>query len=163
MNFMQFYTESNGWVNKFNTLWQVARLKAKDLKDVDAKISLVKKCLLDNPSPENFGRVSNWTSMTKLGYKNSSLESVRKFEDFLDYLENNKNDFTAEDKDMNLEDLPEDIYIRLYQDLKGRKNNLHHGGKRPVSMSQYLAEMEKIAAKRDIDLEEKVKKPKLNR
>lgn len=158
MNFRQFYTESNHWVNKFNTLWQVARLKAKENKDVDSKINIVRENLFDNPSPENYGRVFNWTQMTKLGYKNSSLESVKKFEDFLDYLEVNKHKFSEKDKDMDLKDLSEIVFIKLYQDLAGRKNNFHHKGKRPVSMSQYLSEMEEVAEERGIDLKNK-KKP----
>ena len=154
MNFLNFYTEANNRINKFNTLWQIARVEAKNIKDVDQKIEHVKKCLLDNPSPENLGRVTNWTSMTKLGYKKSSMESVLKFEDFLDYLDNNKQKFNAADKDVDLYNIPEDIFSELYSDLIHRSNNFQHRGKRPETMSQYLAKMKQVGEERGIDLEE---------
>jgi hypothetical protein len=149
MNFKSFYTEA---VNKFNTEWQVTREEAKKIKEVDKKIAHVKSFLIANPSSANFGRVANWTRMTKLGYKNTSPESAQKFEDFLDYLEFNKSKFSAEDKDIDLKNLPEAKFIAVYKDLVHRKNNLHHGGKRPVSMSQYLAKMKEVARERKISL-----------
>ena len=149
MNFVQFYSEA---VNKFNTEWQVTREEAKKIKDVDTKISHVKKFLIDNPSSANFGRVANWTRMTKLGYKNSSIESAQKFEHFLDYLELNKHKFEEEDKDIDLNDLPADKFVAVYKDLVHRKNDFQHGGKRPVSMSQYLSQMQSVAKKRGISL-----------
>jgi len=149
MNFESFYKES---VNKFNTEWQVTREEAKKIKDVDSKISHVKTFLLTNPSSANFGRVANWTRMTKLGYKNSSPESAQKFEDFLDYLEINRSKFTAEDKDTDLNDLAPAKFIAVYKDLTHRKNDFQHGGKRPASMSQYLAKMVEVAKERGIQL-----------
>jgi hypothetical protein len=149
MNFENFYKES---VNKFNTEWQVTREEAKKIKDVDKKISHVKSFLISNPSAANFGRVANWTRMTKLGYKNASPESAQKFEHFLDYLELNKSKFAEEDKDVDLMDLPEAKFIAVYKDLVHRKNDFQHGGKRPVSMSQYLAKMVQVAKERHITL-----------
>lgn len=149
MNFESFYKES---VNKFNTEWQVTREEAKKIKDVDKKISHVKEFLTSNPSTANFGRVANWTRMTKLGYKNTSVESAQKFEDFLDYLELNRSKFSEEDKDIDLKDLPEAKFIAVYKDLVHRKNDFQHGGKRPVSMSQYLAKMVEMARERKISL-----------
>jgi len=149
MNFLNFYTEA---VNKFNTEWQVTREEAKKIKNVDAKISHVKKFLEDNPSKANLGRVLNWTRMSKLGYKNSSPELTQKFEDYLDYLEVNADKFSEEDKDVDLKDLPESKFIAVYKDLVHRKNDFQHGGKRPVSMSQYLAKMVQVAKERDIKL-----------
>jgi len=154
MNFLNFYTEANNKINKFNTLWQIARVEAKDIKDVDQKIEHVKKCLFNNPSQENFGRITNWTSMTKLGYKNTSMESVQKFEDFLDFLDNHKLEFTAEDKDIDLHDVPEDVFWNVYNDLIHRSNNFQHKGKRPVTMSQYLAKMKEVGQERGIKLPE---------
>jgi hypothetical protein len=149
MNFKSFYSEA---VNKFNTEWQVTREEAKRIKEVDKKINHVKSFLLDNPSTANFGRVANWTRMTKLGYKNSSPESAQKFEDFLDYLELNKSKFSEEDKDVDLMDLPEQKFIAVYTDLIHRKNDFQHGGKRPETMRGYLAKMKEIAKERDITL-----------
>ena len=149
MNFKSFFVEN---VNKFNTDWQVTREEAKKIKDVDAKISHVKNFLVKNPSKANFARILNWTRMTKLGYKNSSPEMGQKFEEFNDYLDANINKFTSEDTDTNLEDLPEAKFIAVYKDLVHRKNDFQHGGKRPVSMSQYLAKMKEIAQKRKINL-----------
>lgn len=149
MNFKTFYTEA---VNKFNTEWQVTREEAKKIKDVNAKITHVKKFLDQNPSKANLARVLNWTRMTKLGYKNSSPELAQKFEDYLDYLEANASKFSEEDKDVDLMDLPEAKFVAVYKDLVHRKNDFQHGGKRPVSMSQYLAKMKQVAKERGITL-----------
>lgn len=149
MNFKTFYTEA---VNKFNTEWQVTREEAKKIKDVNAKIAHVKKFLDQNPSKANLARVLNWTRMTKLGYKNSSPELAQKFEDYLDYLDTNASKFSEEDKDVDLMDLPESKFVAVYKDLVHRKNDFQHGGKRPVSMSQYLAKMKEVAKERGITL-----------
>jgi hypothetical protein len=149
MSFKEHFVEA---VNKFNTDWQVTREEAKKIKDVNAKIAHVKKFLEENPSKANLGRVLNWTRMTKLGYKNTSPELGQKFEDYLDYLEKHKDKYTAEDTDTNLEDLPESKFVAVYKDLVHRKNDFQHGGKRPVSMSQYLANMKEVAKRRNISL-----------
>lgn len=150
MNFKNYFSEA---VNKFNTAWQDTREKAKKIKNVDEKIALVKKFLNDNPSKENFARVVNWTRMTKLGYKNSNPSLGQKFEDYLDYLENNSNKYSAEDTDIDLYDLNPERFQAIYKDLVHRKNDFQHGGKRPVSMSQYLEKMKKVAKERKINLE----------
>jgi hypothetical protein len=149
MNFKSFYSES---VNKFNTEWQVTREEAKKIKDVDKKISHVKNFLEQNPSKANFMRVLNWARMTKLGYKNTSPELGQKFEDFMDYMDANIDKFAEEDKDVDLMDLPEAKFVAVYKDLVNRKNDFQHGGKRPVSMSQYLAKMKEVAKERGISL-----------
>jgi hypothetical protein len=149
---MSFKTHFVEAVNKFNTDWQVTREEAKKIKDVDTKISHVKKFLESNPSKANFSRVLNWTRMTKLGYKNSSPELAQKFENYLDYLEANSNKFTKEDTDTDLRDLSPDKFIAVYKDLVHRKNDFQHGGKRPASMVSYLSQMKEIASKRGINL-----------
>ena len=149
MNFKSYFEEA---VNKFNTEWQVTREEAKKIKDVDKKIQHVKNFLDQNPSKANFARVLNWTRMTKLGYKNSSPELAQKFEDYLDYLDANIDKFAEEDKDVDLMDLPEAKFVAVYKDLVHRKNDFQHGGKRPVSMSQYLAKMKEVAKERGIVL-----------
>lgn len=149
MSFKDFYKES---INKFNTDWQVTREEAKKIKDVDAKIAHVKNFLNQNPSKANLARVLNWTRMTKLGYKNSNPHLGQKFEDYLDYLENNKNKYSAEDSDTDLNDLPAEKFIAVYKDLINRKNNFQHGGKRPQTMIEYLSKMKKIAHERNISL-----------
>ena len=149
MNFKSFYTEA---VNKFNTEWQVTREEAKKIKDVDKKIAHVKNFLEQNPSKANLGRVLNWTRMTKLGYKNSSPELAQKFEEYLEYLDLNVDKFTEEDKDIDLNDLPEAKFIAVYKDLAHRKNDFQHGGKRPETMKNYLAQMKEVAKQRNITL-----------
>ena len=149
MSFKYFFKEN---VNKFNTDWQVTREEAKKIKDVDAKISHVKKFLNQNPSEANFKRVMNWARMTALGYKNTSSESVQKFNDYMEYLDSHADKYSGEDTDTNLEELDPKKFIAVYKDLVNRKNAFQHGGKRPASMISYLAQMKKIAKERKIDL-----------
>lgn len=149
MSFSNFYSES---VNKFNTDWQVTREEAKKIKDVDAKIAHVKKFLNNNPSKANLMRVANWTRMTSLGYKNTSHDAVQKFNDYLDYLDNNKDKYSGEDTDTDLEKLDPHKFTAVYKDLVNRKNNFQHGGKRPATMIAYLNKMKQIARERNISL-----------
>jgi hypothetical protein len=149
---MSFKTHFVEAINKFNTDWQVTREEAKKIKDVNAKIAHVKDFLEKNPSKANLARVLNWTRMTKLGYKNSNPELGQKFEDYLDYLQANIDKFSGEDTDTNLEDLPVQKFIAVYKDLAHRKNDFQHGGKRPVSMVNYLSQMKEVANKRNINL-----------
>ena len=149
MNFFNYFIES---VNKFNTAWQDVRVEAKKIKDVDAKINLVKKFLIDNPSKANLGRIVNWTRMTKLGYKNSSPESCQKFDDFLEFLDVNIDKFSEEDSDVDLNSLPAATIQKIYKDLVLRRNDFQHGGKRPKNQVDYLNRIKEIAQNRGIDL-----------
>ena len=147
-SFKNFYIES---VNKFNTEWQDTRTDAKKLKDVDEKIAFVKKFINDNPTKANLGRVLNWTRMTKLGYS-TSPEKQSKFDDFIDYLERNEDKYSGEDKDVDLNDISEERFVKIYKDLINRKNDFQHEGKRPKTMVAYLAKMKSVANERGIDL-----------
>jgi hypothetical protein len=147
-SFKQFYTET---VNKFNTEWQDARTDAKKIKDVDDKIAFVKKFINDSPTKANLGRVLNWARMTKLGYS-TSPEKQSKFDDFIDYLQNNEEKYSGEDKDVDLYDISEERFKKIYKDLINRRNDFQHGGKRPETMIAYLAKMKSVAKERDIEL-----------
>jgi hypothetical protein len=139
--------------NPFMTAWQLVRNKVKKIKNVDEKIKNVKDFLNENPSAANFKAVANWTRMTKLGYKTTSPESGQKFEDFLDYLQNNQEKYKEEVEDIDLNDVPEKEFKALYLDLVNRENNFQHGGKRPAAMVAYLARMVEVASDRGIDLD----------
>jgi hypothetical protein len=147
-SFKQFYTEN---INKFNTEWQDARTDAKKIKDVDEKIAFVKKFINDSPTKANLGRVLNWARMTKLGYS-TSPEKQSKFDDFIDYLQNNEEKYSGEDKDVDLYDISEERFKKIYKDLINRRNDFQHGGKRPETMIAYLAKMKSVAKERDIEL-----------
>jgi hypothetical protein len=139
--------------NPFMTGWQLVRNKVKKYKDVNQKIKDVRSFLNDHPSEANFKAVANWTRMTKLGYKNTSPESAQKLEDFLDYLENNREKYNKESSDVDLQSVPENEFKSLYKDLVHRKNDFQHGGKRPASMVKYLSKMQEVARDRGITLE----------
>jgi hypothetical protein len=149
-NFKSFFIES---VNKFNTEWQDARTDAKKIKDVEEKISFVKKFLNKNPTKANLGRVLNWARMTKLGYS-SSPSKQSQFDDFIDYLENNEEKYSGEDKDVDLHDISPEKFVKIYKDLINRRNDFQHEGKRPKTMIEYLAKMKSVARDRDIKLPE---------
>ena len=118
MTFKAFVTEN---VNKFNISWQIVRTDARDIKDVDDKISFILRFLNDHPNKHNYGRVHNWLRMTKLGYK-SEPEKANKFEDALDKIENKKEKyFSEEDPGSDLESIGKDSLEKVYKDLKKRK------------------------------------------
>ena len=55
--------------NKFNIHWQIVRVKARSIKDVDAKVDFVMDFLNSNKNVHNKDRVSNWLKMTSYAYK----------------------------------------------------------------------------------------------
>ena len=63
-------------VNKFNIAWQIERVKARSIKDVNQKVKHVVSFLNKNKSKENYERVLNWLKMTKVAYRSEAQRKV---------------------------------------------------------------------------------------
>jgi hypothetical protein len=110
-------TESTGHVNKFDIAWQIVRAKAKKIKDPIEKIDYVIQFLNVNPNVHNFGRIMNWLKMTKVAYKDSSIQS--EFDEEVSWLESHKDQFSStEDNEMKVEDLSNKDLLAVYKDLR---------------------------------------------
>ena len=83
--------------NKFNIHWQIVRVKARSIKDVDAKVDFVMDFLNSNKNVHNKDRVSNWLKMTSYAYKDRSAFDVEINGDFI--LEDLDNDLSKVDLD----------------------------------------------------------------
>lgn len=117
--FINFIAESAGKVNKFNINWQIARVGARDIKDVDSKIKHVMNFLDANKNTHNYGRVHNWVKMTGVAYKG---DDRKKFETALDSLEKNKEKYSStEDNDGDLSKVSTANLKKVHQDLSKRK------------------------------------------
>jgi len=105
---------------KFDPLWQLIRTNAKGIKNPSHKISSVRKFILEYPNLHNFQRVLNWLKMTKVAYKDSSIQS--EFDEEVSWLESHKDQFSStEDNEMKVEDLSNKDLLAVYKDLKSRK------------------------------------------
>lgn len=100
--------------NKFVYDWQLVRVKAKSIKDVDKKVDFVLDFLDSNPTNNNYDRVKNWLSMTKLAYDNK-----KPFDDALTYIATKK--YTDKSDDLDLDDKPIENLKLILKDLKKRK------------------------------------------
>lgn len=139
MTFKTYMTEN---VDKFNISWQIVRTDARDIKDVDSKISFVLRFLKDHPNKHNYGRVHNWLRMTKLGYK-SEPEKANKFEDALDRIENTKEKYSSEeDPGADLDKISDEKLKKVYNDLKKRKYGFQIKTV-PKAHTEFLSKLEK--------------------
>lgn len=117
--FLDFFTENTNRVNKFNIKWQIARVNARDIKDVDDKINHVMNFLDSNKNAHNYGRVHNWVKMTGVAYKG---DDRKKFEDTLDSMEKNREKYSSsEDNDGDLKKIPTEDLRKVHKDLSKRK------------------------------------------
>lgn len=103
---------------KFDPLWQIARTKARSIKDPQEKIAFIKKFMLDYPNVHNYERVFNWLNMTKVAYRDKSIQL--KFDEAIEWLKNLKN-LSNKDNEVSLQDISDDDLLLIYKDLSKRK------------------------------------------
>lgn len=106
-------------VNKFNASWQLCRVQAKKIKNVDEKISLVREYLNNNKNIYDKQRVENWAKTTMLAFNQDDVKS--KFKEMLRDI--NCDDYSNVDNDSTLRDLSKKEITLIYNDLKQRKYN----------------------------------------
>ena len=64
-------------VNKFNIEWQMVRVRARAIKDVESKVAFVLDWIGENYNDNNVDRVNNWLKMTSYAYKDRSAFDVK--------------------------------------------------------------------------------------
>lgn len=105
--------------NKFNIYWQIVRVKARDIKDVHAKLKYVLDFLNKHKNIHNYERVLNWVQMTGVAYKG---EQRKAFEDAAAKLKENKDAYSSsEDLDNDLSKVDRSEVEKVYADLSKRK------------------------------------------
>lgn len=141
------YTHLLEKTNKFNIYWQIVRTNAKNIKNIDDKIEYIKKFLISQPNIYNYDRVYNWVKTTQMAYKDNDIKN--KFNEFIKYLENNKDLFfkNMNDTSNDLSDISTSDLIKVYTDLKKRKYNFQFN-KTPVDHISFIGEIEKELDKR---------------
>jgi hypothetical protein len=148
MNFNNYYFLKEN-VNKFNPAWQIVRTEARDIKDVDKKISFVLNFLNRESNKHNYGRVHNWLRMTKLGYK-SEPDKAEKFDKALDKIESNKEKYSSEeDTNADVSSMSDSNLKKVYNDLKKRKYGFQIKTV-PKAHTQFLNQLEREIEKRKL-------------
>lgn len=136
----QFFTESAGRANKFNIHWQIVRVEARDIKDIDSKINHVMKFLNTHKNVHNYGRVHNWVKMTGVAYKG---DDRKKFEDTLASLEKNKDKYAStEDNDGDLSKVSTENLKKVQQDLSKRKYGFQYKSV-PKAHTEFMSHLDK--------------------
>lgn len=135
-------------VDKYNTPWQIVRVKARKVKDPRDKIKLAVDFLKAMPTRANFERVMNWIEMTALGYK-GRLEADF-FTHATQWLKARETAYTrTDDPDQSLSGLDAPTLISLYKDLSKRKYGFRFANA-PKSHLRYMDRLRAEMRKRDL-------------
>jgi tRNA G18 (ribose-2'-O)-methylase SpoU len=136
-------------VDKFNTAWQIVRLRAQQIKDYETKLNFVLLYLYAHPNRHNYGRVHNWLVMTAAGYKDQKIKKV--FCSQAKEIEVSKQLYSSEtDNDCSLKELSNNFLKQLYSNLKKRKYNFQFKSV-PEAHTRYLGELEAELNQRGIN------------
>ena len=132
-------------INKFNISWQLVRVKARKIKDVENKIDFVLDFLKKNNSKENFGRIVNWLKMARLGYKDMNKRQL--FIDALNLIGKNKYDARDNVNDLSL--IISDDLLMVYKDLSKRKYGFQYKSI-PKSHIEFVTKLKAELVKREV-------------
>ena len=132
-------------INKFNISWQLVRVKARKVKNVENKIEFVLNFLKKNNSKENFGRIINWLKMARLGYKDTNKRQL--FIDALDLAEKIKCDVRDKVNDLSL--IISDDLLMVYKDLSKRKYGFQYKSI-PKSHIEFVTKLKAELVKREV-------------
>ena len=143
-SFSEYLGKNAKQANKFNIHWQIVRTNARDIKDVDDKISYVIKFLNKNKNIHNYGRVHNWLKMTGVAYKGEKRE---KFVEILSEVEYNKEEYASkEDMSNDLNSIPKEDLEKVYKDLSKRKYGFQYKSV-PKAHTEFLNKLEEVLDK----------------
>ena len=143
-SFSEYLGKNAKQANKFNIHWQIVRANARDLKDVDDKISYVMEFLNKNKNIHNYGRVHNWLKMTSVAYKGEKRE---KFVAVLDNVEDSKDKYASkEDMSNDLNSVPKEDLEKVYKDLSKRKYGFQYKSV-PKAHTEFLNKLEEVIDK----------------
>jgi len=106
-------------VNKFSIDWQICRVRARSIKDVDNKIKFVISFLETYRSKENVERVLNWLKMTRVGYKDEAIR--KKFDRVIDDVKVTGLDYFEKDNVNDLSCVSDEDIEMVLKDLNKRK------------------------------------------
>tara|TARA_R110002110_G_scaffold205952_1_gene418093 strand:- start:157 stop:594 length:438 start_codon:yes stop_codon:yes gene_type:complete len=143
-SFSEYLGKNAKQANKFNIHWQIVRTNARDIKDVDDKISYVIEFLNKNKNIHNYGRVHNWLKMTGVAYKGGNRE---KFVEILSEVEYNKEEYASkEDMSNDLNSIPKEDLEKVYKDLSKRKYGFQYKSI-PKAHTEFLNKLEEVLDK----------------
>jgi len=119
----------------WNISWQVARVRAKRIKDVQEKVDFMHDWLFEFNAYDNISRIKNWLRMSIMSASNDNKIIYREALDgwlyeaercdptaFLEDVSNETNDFSKEQLQMVLDDLEKRTYTFQY---KGKRPKGH--------------------------------------
>jgi len=135
-------------VNKFDAYWQLVRVDAREYKDVRQKVLLVTSFLGSHPSYENAQRVLNWAKMSRVAYRDKDKQQY--FDVLIDFIDNG--DFNESVLELASPVVYSDRdLLRVYNDLKKRKNDFQHGGVMPKDQAEFMVKLEDEMKTRESD------------
>jgi len=139
-------------VTKYDPSWQIARTKARSIKDPSKKIEFVLDFFRDNTNAYNYERVSNWLKTTAMAYKDPLVKAL--FQAAHHKIDTD-DEFEAVDKvydnTLKLADVSDDDLIMVYKDLSKRKYGFQFKNP-PKDHIKFMADLEAELKRRSIRL-----------
>jgi len=127
--------------NKFNFAWQLVRVQARKIKDVEQKIQKVVEYLKENPNIHNYDRVHNWMKMTALGYKGNTA-AISLFNQAIKELEDHKSKYDDPfDNEADLHLAKTEDLKAVLTDLNSRKYDFQYSSV-PKAHTEFVKQLE---------------------
>jgi hypothetical protein len=123
---------------KYILRWQIARIQAKKVKNIDTKIFIIKKYFRTYPSLNDKDRVLNWIDGSIIGYKD--ITSKRKLGDFKIQIENTEV-LPIDFSDSHFAEYNEKTLIELVKDLYKRNKKWADKGYIHKSQVEFLTKL----------------------
>lgn len=133
-------------MTKFNALWQLTRVKARQLRNYKEKLQYVLAYLEKNPNKHDYARVHNWLVMTAAGYKNKMPEAAMDFVEAAHKIEKNQDLYDQpNDNGYEISDLTFEELQLVLNDLEARKYGFQFK-KTPKAHTEFVEALKKQLA-----------------
>lgn len=120
---------------KYSLAWQSTRLLAKRAFSLGAKVSIIMTYYNNRMSYPAYERVDNWFRMMIAGCKKEGRDRLKEaYAKFKTQVPTTHEDVG----EYPIEMLPRGMIEAILKDVKARRNNYQHGGKRPAEEQRFI-------------------------
>jgi len=129
--------------NKWNISWQVARVRAKKIKDVQERVEFMQEWLNQHNHYENVDRIKNWYRMCIMSSGGDRRAVYQKaYDQLADYVRTHE--FIKEDMRDELDDFEKWQLRDVLNDVDARRYDFQYRGKQPPGHKQFVQRLENV-------------------
>ena len=126
----------------WNISWQVARVKAKRMKDVQEKVDFMHDWLFEFNAYDNINRIKNWLRMSIMSASNSNKIIYREALDGWLHEAEHEIYYVLEDVSDETNDFSKEQLQMVLDDLEKRTYTFQYKGKRPKEHVKFVERLE---------------------